>query len=183
MYSIVVISAGISRPSSTTRVAHRLSSAVSNAMNARGAQTSITTIELRDLAVDLAHALVSKEFSPALTAAYRELEAAAALIAVSPTFSASYSSLFKMFFDVMDKDLLTDKPVLLGATAGTQRHSLMLEHAMRPLFSFLRARIVPTAVFVTTQDCAEEEAREIETRIGRGARQLAREIISEPDNL
>ncbi len=58
-------------------------------------------------------------------------------------FSASYSGLFKSFFDVLDKEALVGKPVLIGATGGTGRHSLVLEHALRPLFAYLRAVVVP----------------------------------------
>ena len=45
------------------------------------------------------------------------------LIAVTPVFAASYSGLFKSFFDVLDKDALAGKPVLLGAT-GRHRPAL-----------------------------------------------------------
>ena len=62
------------------------------------------------------------------------------MIAVTPTFNASYSGLFKSFFDVLEQDALTDMPVLVAATGGTERHSLVLEHALRPLFSYLRGK-------------------------------------------
>ena len=61
------------------------------------------------------------------------------LIAATPIFSASYSGLFKMFFDVIERDGLAGKPVLLAATGGTARHSLALDHALRPLFAYLGA--------------------------------------------
>ena len=80
------------------------------------------------------------------------MTAADALIAVTPIFTASYSGLFKTFFDVLDKDALAGKPMLIAATAGTPRHSLALEHALRPLFAYLRAVVVPTAVFAATED-------------------------------
>ena len=182
MRTIVVVTAGLSQPSTTSSVAQRIADSVNAAVGARGEEANITTIELRDLAVDLAKALVSGAQSADLASAYEALGNADGIVAVSPTFSASYSSLFKMFFDVMDKDLLTDKPVLLAATAGTPRHSLMLEHAMRPLFSFLRARIVPTAVFVATEDFAGEHSEAIDHRIARAAGQLAREIVTERDH-
>lgn len=182
MRTIVVVTAGLSQPSTTSSVAQRIADSVNAAVGARGEEANITTIELRDLAVDLAEALVSGAQSADLASAYEALGNADGIVAVSPTFSASYSSLFKMFFDVMDKDLLTDKPVLLAATAGTPRHSLMLEHAMRPLFSFLRARIVPTAVFVAMEDFAGEHSEAIDHRIARAAGQLAREIVTERDH-
>ena len=62
------------------------------------------------------------------------------LIAVTPIFTTCYSGLFKSFVDVLDPDSLVDLPVLLGATGGTERHSLALDHAMRPLFTYLHAR-------------------------------------------
>jgi FMN reductase len=71
---------------------------------------------------------------------------------VTPIFTASYSGLFKSFFDVLDKDLLAGKPVLIAATGGTARHSLALEHALRPMFSYLRAIVVPTAVYAASED-------------------------------
>jgi FMN reductase len=69
-------------------------------------------------------------------------------------FSASYSGLFKTFFDVLEQGVLDGKPVLAAATAGTARHSLVLEHALRPLFAYLHAVVVPTAVFAATEDFA-----------------------------
>jgi FMN reductase len=90
--------------------------------------------------------------SPALRSAIESVQCADALIAVTPIFSASYSGLFKTFFDVLDPDALSGKPVLIAATAGTARHSLALEHAVRPLFAYLHAVVVPTAVFAASED-------------------------------
>ena len=80
------------------------------------------------------------------------------MIAVTPIFSASYSGLFKTFFDVLEEDALAGKPVLIGATAGTARHSLVLDHALRPLFAYLRADVVPTGVL----------RRQLRLRLGLG---------------
>ena len=85
---------------------------------------------------------------------------------MTPVFSASYSGLFKSFFDVLDPDALAGKPVLIAATGGTARHSLVLEHALRPLFAYLRAVVVPTAVFAASEDWAGGTA---EARCARGS--------------
>lgn len=71
--------------------------------------------------------------SASLAQAIDAVTSADGLIAVTPVFSASYSGLFKSFFDVIDNDALTGKPVLAAATGGTARHSLALEHALRPV--------------------------------------------------
>jgi FMN reductase len=97
-------------------------------------------------------------------------------------FSASYSGLFKTFFDVLDKDSLTGTPVLLGATAGTARHSLVIEHAMRPLFAYLRAIPVPTGVFAASEDWAGAGGvdAELARRIDRAAGELADLVAGRP---
>ena len=142
--NLVVVSAGLSVPSSTRLLADRLAAAVDRHAPA---PARVQVIELRDLAVEIAHAFTNGFPGPALTAAQETVTAADGLIVVTPVFTASYSGLFKSFFDVLDKDALDGKPVLIAATAGTARHSLALEHAMRPLFAYLRAVVVPTAVF------------------------------------
>ncbi|HYF74814.1 MAG TPA: CE1759 family FMN reductase, partial [Nocardioides sp.] len=92
-----------------------------------------------------------------------------ALVVVTPVFSASYSGLFKTFFDVLEPGTLDGKPVLVGATAGTPRHSLVLEHALRPLFSYLHATVVPTGVFAASGDFGD---RGLDERIDRAAGEL-----------
>ena len=162
---LVVVSAGLSVPSSTRLLADRLAAAVAD-------RTPVDTevIELRDLAVEIAHQFTSGFPGKALAAAQDAMTGADGLIVVTPVFSASYSGLFKSFFDVLDKDALTGKPVLIAATGGTARHSLVLDHALRPLFSYLRAVVVPTGVYVASEDWGAEGLPE---RIERAARELA----------
>lgn len=71
---------------------------------------------------------------------------------MTPIFSASYSGLFKSFMDVIDPTALAGAPVLIGATGGTERHSLALDYAMRPLFTYLHAVVVPTGVYASSSD-------------------------------
>jgi FMN reductase len=98
-------------------------------------------------------------------------------------FSASYSGLFKSFFDLIDPDALTAKPVLIAATGGTARHSLVLEHALRPLFAYLRAAVVPTAVYAASEDWGsggDEYAEGLPARIRRAAGELAALMAARP---
>jgi FMN reductase len=147
--SIAVISAGLSQPSSTRLLAGKLAEATAGQLPAG---TKVITIELRDLAHDIVNALLTGFPAPALREAIGQVVSADALIAVTPLYSGSYNGLFKSFFDVLDPGVLAGKPVLIAATGGTARHSLALEHAIRPLFSYLRAITVPTAVFAATED-------------------------------
>jgi FMN reductase len=173
---LAVITAGLSQPSSTRLLADRLAAATTAARPAQ-----VVTIELRDLAHDIVTALLTGFPGPALAQAIAQVTGADAVIAVTPLFNGSYSGLFKSFFDVLDPGALTGKPVLLGAAGGTARHSLALEHAIRPLFSFLRAVTMPTAVFAATADWGAGEAgRELTARIARAGAELAAAIAPAP---
>ncbi|MFD3586048.1 FMN reductase [Streptomyces sp. NPDC058683] len=149
---LAVVSAGLSVPSSTRLLADRLTESVRTQLADAGREVEIHIVELRDLAVDIANNLVTGFPSAALAEAIETVTSADGPIAVTPVFSASYSGLFKSFFDVIDNDALTGQAVLAAATGGTTRHSLALEHALRPLFAYLRAVVVPTSVYAASED-------------------------------
>jgi FMN reductase len=172
-FTVAVVSAGLSQPSSTRLLADRIAEAVRAQVRAAGDDVLVEWVELRPLAHALADNLVTGFPPPELEAAARTVTEADAVVAVTPVFAASYSGLFKTFFDVLDKDALAGMPVLLAATAGTARHSLALEHALRPLFAYLRAVAVPTAVFAATEDFGSTTDTRLGERIGRAAAELA----------
>lgn len=169
---LTVVSAGLSVPSSTRLLADRLTAAV-------GARTpvEVEVVEVRELAVEIAQNLTSGFPGKSVAAALDAVARADGLIVVTPVFSASYSGLFKSFFDVLDKDALTGKPVLLAATGGSARHSLVLEHALRPLFAYLRAVTVPTGVYAASEDWG---AAGLDERIGWAADELATLMAGAP---
>lgn len=173
---LVVVTAGLGQPSATRLLADRLAAATERHLRPVGIDPAIDVIELRTHAQDLTNHLLTGFPSPRLRETIDEVVAADGLIAVSPIFSASYSGLFKLFFDVLERDGLAGKPVLIAATAGTARHSLALEYALRPLFAYLNAAVVPTAVFAAAEDWGRtDEALDgsLADRIERAARELA----------
>ncbi|MBA8795404.1 FMN reductase [Friedmanniella endophytica] len=185
---IAVITAGLSEPSSTRLLADRLADATRTALAVRGEQVEVDVVELRPLAHAAVDATLTGFTSGPLTEALDTVARADGVIAVTPTFQASYSGLFKSFLDVFTidhADALRGTPVLLGATAGTARHSLVLESAMRPLFSYLGALTVPTAVFAASEDWgaagqADRTAGELASRIDRAAGELAGLVTGRP---
>jgi FMN reductase len=178
--TLAVVSAGLSNPSSTRLLADRLSAATVAALRARGDDATVEVVELREHARDLADNLTTGFANTSLQAAIGTVVGADAVIAVTPVFSASFSGLFKTFFDVLDKDALTGTPVLLGATAGTARHSLVVEFAMRPLFAYLRAVPVPTGVFAASEDWAGGGDGALADRVDRAAGELADVLVGRP---
>ena len=171
--TIAVVTAGLSRPSSTRLLADRLAAAVDRALRLYDEQADVVTVELRDLAHPLTDHLLTGFPSPELEEALATVTRADAVIAVTPVFSASYSGLFKTFFDVLEADALAGKPVLVAATAGTARHSLVLDFALRPLFTYLHAVVVPTGVFAATDDFGSTADGSLASRVERAAKELA----------
>jgi FMN reductase len=172
--TLAVVSAGLSVPSSTRLLADRLTAATVAALRERGVDATVEVVELREHARDLADNLVAGFPNGSLRTALDTVAGADGLIAVTPIFSASYSGLFKTFFDVLPRDALTGRPVLVGATGGTARHSLALEHALRPLFAYLRALVAPTAVFAASEDWGDVAGDgALAERIERAAGELA----------
>jgi FMN reductase len=180
--SLVVVSAGLSQPSSTRLLADRLSAAVERHLREGGVEPGIQVVELREHAQDLANHLVTGFPSPGLQATLDAVLAADGLIAVTPIFSASYSGLFKLFFDLVDRDGFAGKPVLIAATGGTARHSLAVDHAMRPLFAYLNAAVVATGVYAATEDWGRggegTADASLVDRIDRAAAELATSIAA-----
>jgi FMN reductase len=181
--TLAVVSAGLGTPSSTRLLADRLTAATVDALRERGVEATVEVVELREHARALADNLVTGFADESLRGAVETVTGADGVIAVTPIFSASYSGLFKTFVDVLDKDALAGTPVLVAATAGTARHSLALEHAMRPLFAYLRAVVVPTAVFAAAEDWAgagDGAGRALADRVRRAAGELADLVALRP---
>jgi FMN reductase len=175
---IAVITAGLSNPSTTRMLGDRLATATVRELAARGIEATVDTIELRDYAHDITNNLLTGFAPPALEAAINTVVSSDALIAVTPIFSTSYSGLFKSFIDVLDPDALTGKPVLIGANAGTPRHSLAIDYAIRPLFAYLHADAISTGVFAASSDWGAQGdgVASLGDRIDKAARELAETI-------
>jgi FMN reductase len=172
---IIVLSAGLGQPSSTRLLADRLAEASARALLDQGSPADFRVVELRDHAHDVTDAMLTGFPSEALADVLAAVGAADGVVAVTPVFTGSYSGLFKSFFDVLDNTALTGTPVLIGATAGTARHSLVLDHELRPLFSYLRAVVVPTGVFAAAEDwgAGDSTTTGLPERVTRAADEFA----------
>jgi FMN reductase len=178
--SLVVVTAGLSEPSSSRLLGDRLAAAVERHLQDGGIDPRIEFVELRVHAVDLANQMLTGFPSPPLQSSLDAVLAADGVIVVSPIFSGSYNGLFKSFWDAIDRDGFRGKPVLIAATGGTPRHSLAIEHAIRPLFAYLRAATVPTAVYAATEDWGQGSVTDgsLVERIERAATELASAMAS-----
>jgi FMN reductase len=181
--SLVVVTAGLSEPSSSRLLGDRLAAAAERHLIEVGVSPRVDVIELRSHAVDLANQMLTGFPTPSLQAALDAVVAADGVIAVTPIFSGSYNGLFKMFWDAVDREAFRAKPVLIAATGGTPRHSLAIEHAVRPLFAYLRATVVPTGVYAATEDWGQGAVATDGTLVGRidqAAAELAAVVAARP---
>lgn len=178
MRTIIIVSAGLSTPSRTTKVGSVIANAVKAQLKSHDDDAVVYTVELRDLAFDLADAMTGNgKLTPALKQTVDSVASADAIIAVTPVFQSSYSGLFKMFFDVFSPTALVNIPVIIAANAGSQRHALVLEYAVRPLFAYLRSAIIPTGIFIAGDDDLDDLSEALSNRLERAARELTSLLV------
>lgn len=174
MYTVALLTAGIHEPSNTSALAADIGAATVAAAGILGLRVGTRTIEIRQLAADLSVAAIGGAPPPALRMAIESVTSADALVAVTPVFAASYTGLFKSFFDVLDPGCLTEMPTVIGATGGSVRHSLVIDYALRPLLAYFRAAVVPTGVFMSPGDAdGADLALRLRDRIARAGTELA----------
>jgi FMN reductase len=168
-FTLVVVTAGTSDPSSTRMLADQLAQRVTDLASRRGNQVTTQVIDLRELATEITTAMVSQLAGPKLQQAVAALGEADGIVASTPVYAAGASGLFTSFFQVLDSDLLIAKPVVLAATAGTARHALVVDEQLRSLFAYLRATATPTSLFAAPEDWSDPA---LAKRIDRAAFEL-----------
>jgi FMN reductase len=166
---VVGVSGSLHSPSKTTALVSEIIASVG-----RQARIESQLIELAEIGPSLAGALRRDELSPEVAAALRAIEGADLLVVASPVYRASFTGLFKHLFDFVDQYALDGHPVLLAATGGGERHALIIEHQLRPLFGFFQAITLPLGVYASAADFEGNELRSdaalqrIEQAVGRG---------------
>ncbi|EQM86990.1 FMN reductase [Stenotrophomonas hibiscicola] len=151
---IVAVSGGLQRPSRATLLAEHLLGVIGNDVHCEH-----HLIELGELAPQLAGALWRSQLPEAVERQLLAVEQADVLVVSTPVYRGSYTGLFKHFFDFIHQDALVDTPILLAATGGSERHALVIDHQLRPLFSFFQARTLPLGVYATDRDFADGRVR------------------------
>ena len=170
---LTVVSGGLRTPSSTRLLADQLATAARAALADAGMTVDVRHVELREHAHAITDALLTGFAAGALRDALADVTGADALVVVAPTFQGSYGGLFKSFMDLLEAGTLRGVPVVLAATGGTERHSLVVEHALRPLLTYLGALTVPTGVYAATADFGGDGSAALADRIVRAARELS----------
>ncbi|MBO3724825.1 NAD(P)H-dependent oxidoreductase [Actinomyces bowdenii] len=168
---LVVVSAGHAPASGTSRLGRLIADEVGR----RRQGTAVEHIELRTIATDVVTALITGEACPPVHRAIELVRSADALVLLTPTINASFSGLLKCFLDVLPRDSLRGLPILMGATGGTQRHTLVLDQSLRPMLASLRAVVLPSALFVTAEEWqGQAPGPELGERVRASSQELIR---------
>ena len=144
---VVAVSGSLTAPSRTTALVEAISDAFGRAL-----PIEAHLITLNALGPHLAGALTRKELPAEAEAELQRIENADLLIVATPVYRASFTGLFKHLFDFVDQYALVDTPVLLAATGGSERHALIIEHQLRPLFGFFQSLALPVGVYAHDSD-------------------------------
>ena len=152
---LVAVSGGLQRPSRSAALAEHLLDLISDELPCER-----RLIELGQLAPRLAGAVWRHHLPDTVERELVAVEQADVLVVATPVFRGAYTGLFKHFFDFVHQDALVDKPVLLAASGGSERHALVIDHQLRPLFSFFQARTLPLGVYATDQDFVDYRLRD-----------------------
>jgi len=147
---LVAVSGGLQRPSKSAALAEHLLDLIADDVPCEQ-----HLVELGQLAPQLAGAVWRSQLPDTVERELGAVEQADILVVTTPVYRGSYTGLFKHFFDFIHQDALIDKPVLLAANGGSERHALMIDHQLRPLFSFFQARTLPLGVYATDKDFAD----------------------------
>lgn len=145
-------------------------------------------VRISKLGPSFAGVLVRSELPAEVEAELRRIEQADLLVVASPVYRASFTGLLKHLFDFVDQYALIDTPVLLAASGGSERHSLILEHQLRPLFGFFQALTLPLGIYAHDCDFTDHRVTNplLADRIANAVRRglpLMRSALTERDRV
>ena len=146
-FKVVAVSGSVQRPSRTLVLVEQLLAALAEVL-----PIDVHLITLEELAPAIGGTSYRDQLPGRVQAELAAIESADVLVVASPVYRGSYTGLFKHLFDLVHHEALIDVPDLLAATGGSDRHALVIDHQLRPLFSFFQARTLPLGVYASEQD-------------------------------
>jgi FMN reductase len=169
---VVALSAGLWKPSKTSSLALAIGAELRDRLDG-----TLEFVELGAIAAPLGATLSRNHATGDVLWALEQVEQADVLVAASPVFRGSFTGHFKHFFDLVHIHALKGRPVIAAATGGGDKHCLVIELALKPLFGFLQAFVVPTGVYASERDFENGEI------VGEGVKARIREATAEVDRL
>lgn len=166
---IVGFSGNVGRPSRTRTLVETVIARIAARHPATEIQSEV--FDVIDIMPDLGQALGGGPLPAKIEALIERIASADALVVGTPVYKGSYTGLFKHLFDLVEPPRLAGLPVVLTATGGGDRHALVVEHQLRPLFGFFSAHTIATAIYASERDFVDGQIRSelLEKRIDAAA--------------
>ena len=170
---VVIVTGSWKAPSKTRALAEAFSAEL-----AKRRPVSVIRVDLAAVGSQVAGLTSRDGLAPETAALFDAVETADLLVVGSPIFKASFTGLFKHFFDLIDPKALVGTPVVLTATGGSNHHALALEHQFRPLFGFFNAPTLPTTIYAVEGDFSQGTltSAAVHDRISRAVVEAVREL-------
>lgn len=159
---VVVVSGSLRAPSRT----HGLLQALVERLPAVLPKLEVHWVRIAELSASLAGSLERDSASADLQPHLQAIEQADLLLVGSPVYRASYTGLFKHLFDLVDHQSLKGVPVVLAATGGSERHALMIDHQLRPLFAFFQAHTLPYGLYASVESFDDQRLADLRSSNG-----------------
>ena len=170
---ILSITTSLSEDSTTLKLANKITAAATSAADDAGLSPETESVNVRNLSSDLTDMALTGFRSENLEAAFAQVAEADVIVTVAPVYKVAPVGLHTLFWQLIDEKALANKPVLIGSTGGTPRHSLAGETVLRPMLSYLKGIVVPTTVFAATDDWGSVEGgRNLNARIAQASAEL-----------
>ncbi len=160
---LVGLAGSFNRPSKTFALVENIAGLAAEKYGFRD-----TIYDLTDVGPSLGQALRRDDLDNRAKEVIADIVSADAIVIGAPTYKGSYPGLFKHLIDLIDPHELRAKPIVITATGGGDRHALMVEHQLRPLFGFFMAHTLPTAVYASDRDFTDYRvsSEQLSKRIG-----------------
>lgn len=166
---------GVSSESTTTKLTEQIIKATVEQAAQFGEEVDVVRINLRDHAKSLALSMLTPIQDSALEAAFESVQLADAVVTITPIYKSAPIGIQTLFWQLIEDASLSGKPVLIGATGGTPRHSLAGDYSMRPLLSYLKGQVLPSNIFAATDDWASAGGT---SQLRRRINSVARELVT-----
>jgi MsuE subfamily FMN reductase len=138
-------------------------------------------LELRDYRIDFADGRPYDAYSQDTRRALDLVASADAYLVATPVYRGSYTGALKNFIDLIPadrngEDPLRGKVVGLIASGGSLRHSLVIEHQLRPLFAFFGSHVPALGVYASREHF--DQAGRPTGRVAGELHDLGRDVVA-----
>ncbi|RCW63531.1 NADPH-dependent FMN reductase [Saliterribacillus persicus] len=120
-------------------------------------EVDVTLIDLADYDIQFSDGRNYLDYTGDTKHVTKTIMEADAIIIGTPIFQASIPGTLKNIFDLLPVSAFEHKVLAMYATAGSEKHYLILEQQLKPILSYMKAQVVPAYAFIEEKDFLKKE--------------------------